>query len=323
LAAETNEAIALTHCFHKENQMKLFSILAMVFALLLSGVATDADAARRIGGGKTSGMQRSNVTQPNQAAPQAPAGQSAQKNQADAPATGTPAQAAAPAKRSWMGPIAGLAAGLGLAALASHFGFGEELANMMMMALVVMVVLGVIGFIMRKRMAAQQPALAGAGAGAQFAGLGQAQQRTAVASGGAGGVVGGISAGQAPAARVPAGFDVAALERQAKVQFIRLQAANDAGNLDDIREFTTPEMFAEVKMSLSERGGVAQQTDVLRVDAQVLDVTDEPARYVASVRFTGQIKDLQSQEVESFDEVWHLIQFHNIGVWQLAGIQQS
>lgn len=305
--------------------MKFFSVLAMVFALLLSGVATDADAARRIGGGKTSGMQRNNVTQPNQAAPQAPAGQSAQKNQADAPAAGTPAQAAAPAKRSWMGPIAGLAAGLGLAALASHFGFGEELANMMMMALVVMVVLGVIGFIMRKRMAAQQPALAGAGvnrAGAQFAGLEQAQQRSPVASGGAGGV-GGISAGQAQAARVPAGFDVAALERQAKVQFIRLQAANDAGNLDDIREFTTPEMFAEVKMSLSERGGVAQQTDVLRVDAQVLDVTDEPARYVASVRFTGQIKDLQSQEVESFDEVWHLIQFHNIGVWQLAGIQQS
>ncbi len=301
--------------------MKFFSVLAMVFALLLSGVTTDADAARRIGGGKTSGMQRNHVTQnPNQAAPHAPAGQQAQKSQADAPAAGamqTPA--AAPAKRSWMGPIAGLAAGLGLAALASHFGFGEELANMMMIALVVMAVLGVIGFIMRKRMAAQQPALAGAGMnGAQFAGLDQAAPRAPHGSGGA------AAASVSPqAARLPAGFDVAALERQAKVQFIRLQAANDAGNLDDIREFTTPEMFAEVKMSLSERGGVAQQTDVLKVDAQVLDVTDEPARYVASVRFTGQIKDLQNQEVESFDEVWHLIQFHNIGVWQLAGIQQS
>lgn len=304
--------------------MKFFSVLAMVFALILSGVATDADAARRIGGGKTSGMQRNHVTQspqaPNQAAPQTPSGQPAQKSQADTPAAAAPAQAAAPAKRSWMGPIAGLAAGLGLAALASHFGFGEELANMMMIALVVMAVLAVIGFIMRKRLAAQQPAMAGAGAnGAQFAGLDQATQRAAYGAGGAGS----LPAAQAQAARIPSGFDVAALERQAKVQFIRLQAANDACNLDDIREFTTPEMFAEVKMSMSERGGVAQQTDVLRVDAQVLDVTDEPARYVASVRFTGQIKDLQTQEVESFDEVWHLIQFHNIGVWQLAGIQQS
>ena len=166
--------------------MKFFSALAMVFALAFSVVVTDADAARRVGGGKTTGMQRQNVT-PAQS-PNAPAGQQMQKSQADAPAAGAAANAAAaPAKRSWMGPIAGLAAGLGLAALASHFGFGEELANMMMIALVVMVVLGVIGFIMRKRMASQQPAMAGAGLnGAQFAGMGQAATRTPHGSGGAG-----------------------------------------------------------------------------------------------------------------------------------------
>lgn len=298
--------------------MKFFSALAMVFALAFSVVVTDADAARRVGGGKTTGMQRQNVT-PAQS-PNAPAGQQMQKSQADAPAAGAAANAAAaPAKRSWMGPIAGLAAGLGLAALASHFGFGEELANMMMIALVVMVVLGVIGFIMRKRMASQQPAMAGAGLnGAQFAGMGQAATRASHGSGGAG------AASVAPqAARIPEGFDVAALERQAKVQFIRLQAANDAGNLDDIRQFTTPEMFAEIKMDIAERGGATQQSDVVRVNAQVLDVVNEPARYVASVRFTGEIKDLDTQATEVFDETWHLIQFHNIGVWQLAGIQQA
>lgn len=298
--------------------MKFFSALAMVFALAFSVVVTDADAARRVGGGKTTGMQRQNVT-PAQS-PNAPAGQQMQKSQADAPAAGAAANAAAaPAKRSWMGPIAGLAAGLGLAALASHFGFGEELANMMMIALVVMVVLGVIGFIMRKRMASQQPAMAGAGLnGAQFAGMGQAATRAPHGSGGA------AAASVAPqAARIPEGFDVAALERQAKVQFIRLQAANDAGNLDDIRQFTTPEMFAEIKMDIAERGGATQQSDVVRVNAQVLDVVNEPARYVASVRFTGEIKDLDTLATEVFDETWHLIQFHNIGVWQLAGIQQA
>lgn len=298
--------------------MKIFSTLAMVFALAFSVVVTDADAARRVGGGKTTGMQRQNV-QPAQS-PTAPGGQQAQKSQADAPVAGAAANAAAaPAKRSWMGPIAGLAAGLGLAALASHFGFGEELANMMMIALVVMAVLGVIGFIMRKRMVAQQPALAGAGMnGAQFAGMGQQAPRAPYGSGGAG-----AASAAVQAARIPDGFDVAALERQAKVQFIRLQAANDAGNLDDIREFTTPEMFAEIKMDISERGGATQQSDVVRVQSQVLDVVHEPARYVASVRFTGEIKDLGTQESETFDETWHLIQFHNIGVWQLAGIQQN
>lgn len=300
---------------------KALSILAVVLSLGLTLGVGDADAARRLGGGKSTGMQRQNVSpaQP----PVAPAGSNMQ-NKSAAPATpATPAAAATPPKRSWMGPIAGLAAGLGLAALASHFGFGEELANMMMMGLVVMAVLAVIGFVMRKRAAAANPAMAGAGApGMQFSGLGANQAQSTGATGVAAGSL--AAAGtQQQTARVPADFDVAALQRHAKVQFIRLQAANDAGNLDDIREFTTPEMFAEIKMDLTERGATAQHTDVVRVEAEVLEVVHEPARYVASVRFTGMIREADGTEPTAFDEVWHLIQFHNIGVWQLAGIQQA
>ena len=293
---------------------KALSILAVVLSLGLTLGAGDADAARRLGGGKSTGMQRQNVTpaQP----PVAPAGSNMQ-NKSAAPATpATPA--ATPPKSSWMGPIAGLAAGLGLAALASHFGFGEQLANMMMMGLVVMAVLAVIAFVMRKRAAAANPAMAGAGApGMQFRG---ADVNPAPVTGAAGAF---SPSGAQQAARVPADFDVAALQRHAKVQFIRLQAANDAGNLDDIREFTTPEMFAEIKMDLTERGAATQHTDVVRVDADVLEVVHEPARYVASVRFTGMIREADGTEPTAFDEVWHLIQFHNIGVWQLAGIQQA
>ena len=293
---------------------KALSILAVVLSLGLTLGAGDAEAARRLGGGKSTGMQRQNVTpaQP----PVAPAGSNMQ-NKSAAPATPV-APAATPPKRSWMGPIAGLAAGLGLAALASHFGFGEQLANMMMMGLVVMAVLAVIAFVMRKRAAAANPAMAGAGApGMQFRG---ADVNPAPVTGAAGSFA---PTGAQQAARVPADFDVAALQRHAKVQFIRLQAANDAGNLDDIREFTTPEMFAEIKMDLTERGAATQHTDVVRVDADVLEVVHEPARYVASVRFTGMIREADGTEPTAFDEVWHLIQFHNIGVWQLAGIQQA
>ena len=65
-------------------------------------------------------------------------------------------------------PVAGLAAGLGLAALASHLGFGEGLANFMMIALLAMLAIGVIGFFMRKKAGAQAQGMqyAGAGAGA-------------------------------------------------------------------------------------------------------------------------------------------------------------
>ena len=132
--------------------MKSLALMSAALVLGFALVTGDAEAAKRLGGGKSSGMQRESVT--------------AQKAPAAAPA---PNQAAAPGaaqaqpKRSWMGPLAGLAAGLGLAALASHFGFGEELASMLMIGLLVMAVIAVIGFVMRRRAAAQQPALAGAG----------------------------------------------------------------------------------------------------------------------------------------------------------------
>ena len=146
-------------------------------------------------------------------------------------------------------PLAGLAAGLGLAALASHFGFGEELASFMMMALLAMVVIGVIGYFMRKKAAAQgNQGMQYAGAGAPFGG--NAPQREFTPAGGSAAAPVANNAGT-----IPADFDVDGFVRNAKVNFIRLQAANDAGNLDDIREFTSPEMFAEIKMNWMEQSG--------------------------------------------------------------------
>ena len=129
--------------------MKNFVLMAAALVLGATLTISDAEAAKRLGGGGSTGMQRQSVApnNANQAAPtQAP-------RQAAAPATA--GQPAAQPKRSWMGPLAGLAAGLGLAALASHFGFGEELANFMMIALLAVVVIAAIGFFMRKKAAAQ------------------------------------------------------------------------------------------------------------------------------------------------------------------------
>ncbi len=305
--------------------MKPLSLLAVVLTLGLSLATGDAEAARRLGGGKSSGMQRQATTE--KASTGTPAQSSTTTAAARPPAAATPAAAAAQPKRSWMGPLAGLAAGLGLAALASHFGLGGELASMLMIGLLVMAALAVVGFIMRRRAAAQQPAMAQV-KGMQYAAVGPDQAATApkaydVSMPGTS-IGSAIDSNAASNSNIPANFDVVGFARNAKVQFIRLQAANDAGNLDDIRDFTTPEMFAELKMDISESGGAAQKTDVVSVEADVLEVVEETARYVVSVRFTGMIRDNKDAQAESFDETWHLVKPRTgTGGWLLSGIQQA
>jgi predicted lipid-binding transport protein (Tim44 family) len=304
--------------------MKSFAYLTAVLALGLTLVTGDAEAAKRLGGGTSSGMQRQSVA-PNKAT-----------NAAPAPTPAAPAAApAAQPKRSWMGPLAGLAAGLGLAALASHFGFGEALGNMLMIGLLGMAVVMVIGYFLRKKALGQQPAMAGAG-GMQYHASPAAFERAEPmlepgvlpnSPSNVPSISVGVAAPSASAAGfsggfVPADFDAAGFVRHAKVNFIRLQAANDAGNLDDIREFTTPEMFGEIKMYQVERAAAKQETDVLKLEAEVLDVSEEANRYLVSVRFKGEISEDKGAP-EAFAEIWHMSKpREGAGGWVLAGIQQ-
>jgi predicted lipid-binding transport protein (Tim44 family) len=308
---------------------RLLSLLTLVFAVGLSTVAMEAEAAKRMGSGKSMGTQRQATPDKAPTTTAAPA--------AAGPAAG--AAAAAPS-RSWMGPVAGLAAGLGIAALASHLGFGDELASMVMMGLLAAAVMVAIGFFMRKRASAQKSSATGHG-GLQYAQVNPATSRTAndgadnnspaykvlmPANSGStigSGIGSGIGANSASASRIPADFDTAGFERNAKVNFIRLQAANDAGDLDDIRQFTTPEMFAELKMELADRGAATQKTDVVSINANVIEVDEDADRYLVSVRFTGVIRDGSNEPDEAFDEIWHLMKSRqgNSG-WVLSGIQQ-
>lgn len=296
--------------------MKSFSLIAASFIFALAVGAGDAEAAKRLGAGKSSGMQRQ-ATVPDKAPTAAPT----QASRADA-SPSAPAAAAQQAKPrpSWMGPVAGLAAGLGLAALASHFGFGEELASMLMLGLIAFAVVLAIGFFMRRRASATPPAAAGVG-NLQYAGVEAGEAASSTRSFEMSLPGSGSGSGALPAA-IPADFDVAGFVRNAKVNFIRLQAANDAGNMDDIRAFTTPEMFAELKLGFGE-SSAPQETDVVSIDADVLEVAEEASRYVASVRFTGLIREEKNGPAEPFDEIWHLVKpRQGNGGWMLAGIQQ-
>lgn len=304
---------------------KMLAMLAVVFTLGLSTIAMDAEAAKRMGSGKSMGTQRQSTVDKAPATPPAAA--------AAAPGA---AAAAAPA-RSWMGPVAGLAAGLGLAALASSMGFGDELASMVMIGLLAAGIMVAVGFFMRKRAAGRRQMGEGAPAGMQYAPLGGAGHnpseganspaapayKVAMPSGAGSYIGSAIGASPMPTSTIPADFDVAAFERNAKINFIRLQAANDAGNLDGIRTFTTPEMFAELKMDLADRGASKQVNDVVSIEAQVMQVEQDLERYWVSVRFTGFMRDASNAPDESFDEIWHLMKpLEGNSGWVLSGIQQ-
>ena len=319
--------------------MKNWLIAAVVVALAAAVTPGDADA-KRLGSGKSTGMQRD---MPARTSPDAtPA-----KPAAPAQATPSPAQqapAAAPAaapKRNWMGPIAGLAAGLGIAALMSHLGMGEAFGNFLMMALLGVAAVALVMFLLRRfgpaRASGPQPALAGAGnVGSMPSPWNQprqepAMERTAmppdVAPNGSAAPVAAsaTAAAAAPVARafVPAAFDSEGFERTAKMIFIRMQAANDTADLDDLRRFTTPELFASLRLDLQERGPAAQSTDVVKVDAKVLDIANEADRQIVSVRFQGQIVEEKGSAPSDFHEVWHLVKPHDGSrEWAIAGIEQ-
>lgn len=282
--------------------------LTLIVAVLSFGFGIPEAEAKRLGGGSSFGMQRQATPQQ---APRQPA------------ATQTPASAATPAaapKRSWMGPVAGLAAGLGLAALFSHLGMGEEMASFMMILLLAVAAFFIFRLLFRRGGNAQQSQnlqYAGAGAASGNASPLRPAPAAAPMSSAAGAPTSGLDKAIAD------GFDVQGFARQAKLNFIRLQAANDAGNLDDLREFTTPEIFAEIRMQLTERGTAEQRTDVVELNADVVDVEEENGRYVVSVRFNGLLREEEHAAPTSFDEIWHLTKpVSGNGGWLIAGIQQ-
>lgn len=293
-------------------------IVALSLAVLGAGLApTDADA-RRLGGGGSTGMQRSLPARTTPAAtpPQTPQATKPATPAAAAAPTAAAAQAAAP-KRSWLGPIAGLAAGLGIAALMSHLGMGAAFGEFLTLALLAIAAFFVIRFLIRRFAPGASTARVATPNGMSFNAATPAPTN----------VIGAASAAPLlpPQASVlPSDFDATGFERVAKMIFIRLQAANDSADLNDLRAFTTPEMYAAIKLELQDRAGRAQRTDVVRVDAEVLDVGNEADRQIVSVRFHGLIREEMDGVAAPFDEVWHLVKpTDGSREWAIAGIQQG
>jgi len=281
---------------------KLF--LVFCTAILALGLSIDSAEAARLGGGRSFGMQRQSISPrpapTRQAAPVAPT----------AP-VGVPT---ATPKRNWMGMVGGLAAGLGIAALLSHFGMGAGMTNFLMIVLLVMAAIFVFKLLFRRTTPPVQAA--GYPETLRYSAVDDSPAATAsnVVP------IGALAAG---AANVPADFDSEGFLRIAKVNFVRLQAANDAKNLDDIRDFVSPELHAEIKLQMDERGDIAQRTDVVTLNAELLEVATEGNRHIASVHFSGMIREAADAAAAPFDEVWNLSKpTDGSKGWIIAGIQQ-
>ncbi|MDQ3027576.1 MAG: Tim44-like domain-containing protein [Pseudomonadota bacterium] len=287
------------------------TLISLMFALALALVSGESDAAKRFGGGNNVGKQRATPTQ-KEAAP------------AQAPAQAAPAStAAAAAKPSFMSRWGGMLAGLGIGVLLASM-FGAQMGPIIGMILMVLAVAAVAFLAYRMFAGRRAPATSPAsppGSSPQFAGIGSrvgatgAPEARAMPAGGS---------AAAPAAARPS-FEVEPFLRVAKTSFIRLQAANDAGDLDDIRDYTTPEMFAEISMQVKERGGATQRTEVVNLNAELADSAIEGDYEIASVRFYGLLRENDSANPEPFDEIWHVRRDtrDRKGSWLIAGIQQT
>ena len=264
--------------------------LLAVAILGLGGIlaATDVEA-RRLGGGRNIGAQR-NVT--------APPAQTPARQQA-APAQQGAQQAAPAATGSrWLPILGGLALGGMLGYL---FGGSGLMGILLIAALVVMAALAWRAFA-RRRQEAPQPM--------QFAGM---RESVVVPQGSNG------SMPVAATSKIPAGFDASGFLRAAKLNFLKLQTANDAGRLEDIREFTTNELYEQLRNDAPERS----QTDVVALEADLLELVTEGDKHWASVRFSGTVRESPGEAPTGFEEVWNLAKPVNGSQgWQLAGIQQ-
>ena len=326
--------------------MNLRTLASRLFTVLLSvvlfGAFTFDAEARRMGGGKSMGRQSSNVTQREAAPPSAPT-----QSAATAGATGAGAAAAAGAARKpWGAMLGGLAAGLGLAWLANSLGLGPAFANMMLFLLLAVAVVAVIGMIRRSRAGAQTGGLAYQGAGAGAANPvtprqynptkvgndasarpweGQTAQFDAAAPQAGGSMIGSALSG-AQGWGIPADFDINGFTEAAKRNFITLQDAWDRSDIPALRAMMTESMLAEIQSQLAEREreskGQVNKTEVLSLDAKLLGIEELNDVYMASVEFSGMIREDASAGPSPFREVWNMTKPRDgRGGWLVAGVQ--
>lgn len=320
--------------------MKFWTFL---LAVLLAFGSMDADAAR-LGRGGSMGRQSPNVTQRYSAPQRAPTAPAGAQQSAPQPAPATPV----PQRRPWGGLLGGLAAGLGLAWLAHTLGLGAGFGSLLLVALVVLLAMAAMGAMRRRQ--PQAGYAYGPGAGPDSAieprqynpskvgndasarpweqePTSSFDPRTAPGTGGVrigshlGSGYGGLEGSQNWG--VPAGFDTEGFLASAKRNFVTLQAAWDRSDATALRSMMTDDMLAQVRRQIAERPpGHQDHTEVVMLEAQLLGIEELATEYMASVEFSGLLREEPSAGPTPFREVWNMIKPKDGSAgWLVAGVQ--
>ena len=304
---------------------KNFYRTILLSVALIFATVGHADAAR-LGSGKSIGRAPSAPIQKQATPAQKPVQQAQPAAPAAAPQAPTP-PAPAPSRFGGMGGIlGGLAAGLGIGYLLSHFGLGEAASSLITGLLIAMLAGFVIMFVIRRML----PAFSGAGQNANLANSGLQRtnydqaNRVEPAFTPAAKAFSGVGAEpEVFQSTLPPGFEERTFLENAKQYFVTLQKAWDQGDLASLREFTTPEMFANIEQDLAGRVDSTNQTDVVTINARLLGIETADAHYFCSIQFSGMIREQPGAPASDFSEIWNLSKpVDGPGGWVLAGISQ-
>jgi predicted lipid-binding transport protein (Tim44 family) len=301
--------------------MKSMFVLALGAITAVALLSADVADAKRLGAGRSLGMQRQNVA-PSQPAPSVaprPGAASdpvmpAQPGAAAARAA-TPAAPAPSGMSRWLGPIAGIAAGLGLAALMSHLGLSESFGSLLLVGLLVIGAIFLVRRFLLPRSVAS-PVATGAIRTPYIASTPPPPLSSRVEP---------TLSSETPSSvkSLPPGFDAEPFLQQAKLQFRRLQAAYDKADLTVLSDVMTPALFAEVSQEIDARGSHVA-TEVVALNGEILEVVSEGRQYVASVRFNGLVREDGASQPKPFVEIWNLTKpVDGSSGWLLAGVQQA
>ncbi len=319
--------------------MMLRSRLSLFLVVFIFSVLINVAEAARFGGSKSSGIKRQGIQR---TIPGNTNNRGSQPNNSQSNINNSPQS---PFRSGWTGPLMGLAAGLGLAGLFSAFGLGPGGSSIIMI-----LIIGVGLFILFRLLFRMLPHPGGSDVNRNYADRRHTDmnnhdysivRRSSHSSNNINGKLPTLDEVsdnsnynssysdnilKSNIRDLPESFDLKDFERLAKVNFIRLQAANDTKDLSDIREYVSPQMYGEIKMLISERGDVEQITEVINIDAKLVEHLIENDIYHCSIHFSGQLSEKIGDDqpiISSFNEIWHLTKpVDGSRSWVISGIEQ-
>lgn len=289
----------------------------MIALLSVVALAPSLAEAARIGGGRSKGMQRSQITrsapprQQQAVPPQQQPQQQPQQGQRSGPGWGGVAAGAA------AGAVGGYMLGKAMDGNQASAPMSQSQPSSIPWGMIFLLGgLAVVGAMMLSRRR-PQPASPFAPAGAPAAAFDQQQDRKVFRMGEGMGAPTAVSA----MTRLPDGTETAAFLRQVRASFMHIQSLNSPDQLEEVRRYMTPDLFAALQAEISANRDLAEFPE-LNVD--LLDAVTEGSNTVASVRFSGKVSESLHAPAVAFAEVWHFVRpTTGDPRWVLAGIQQE